>query len=89
MKTDELDTETVRFENIEYLVINRMDYNWNDVLKVVKHFPNIKELKVCFNCITIIGDLTPELKNNLKTLDLEANPIEQASNFKDIGQLKK
>lgn len=76
------------FNNVQHLILNRMDYDWNDVLKVVKHFPNIVELKVCFNLIHKIDELNDDLKNNLKVLDLECNPIIRFSYFKKLGELK-
>ena len=65
-----------------------MDYDWNDVCKVLAHFPNLTELKVCFNSITSIKNIKVPCLNNLKILDLESNPIYEWNNMLTLGELK-
>lgn len=86
MTYDENDQRT--FENIQCLVINKMNYEWNDVCKVLKHFPNLTELKVCFNIITSITNINVPCLNGLKMLDLESNPIYEWKNMRILGELK-
>ena len=76
------------YPNVKHLILNRMDYNWNQILRVVKHFPALVELKVCFNQIHEIETIDANLIDNLKVLDLESNPVKDWSNLLKFGQLK-
>lgn len=65
-----------------------MDYNWNQILRVVKHFPSVVELKVCYNQITEIDEIDANLIEKLQVLDLESNPVKDWSHLLKFGQLK-
>ncbi len=77
------------FSTVRHLILNRMNYNWQDIVKVVRNFPNLDELKVCFNMIHKIEDLSENMRQNLKILDLECNPIIEWNYFKKLGELQK
>ena len=59
------------------------------VLLILKHFPKIVELKVCFNEIHAIESVNANLIENLEILDLESNPIKQWEHVLKLGELKK
>lgn len=75
------------YSNIEHLILNRMNYTWSDIQKVLKHFPNLIELKVCFNSIDKIETVDVNLFRKLRILDLETNPINDWEHLKRIGSL--
>ncbi len=59
------------------------------VLTVVEYFPNLEQLKVCFNQIRQVETLNENMINNLKILDLESNPIQNWKHVMKFGELKK
>lgn len=75
------------YPNIQHLIINRMNYTWSDIQQVLKHFPNLVELKVCFNSIDKIESVDVALLRKVKILDLESNPINEWNDLKKIGSL--
>ena len=85
---DGIESDNHVYPNVKHLILNRMDYNWNQILRVVKHFPSLIELKVCFNQIHEIDKIDANLIENLQILDLESNPIKDWSNLLKFGQLK-
>ncbi len=76
------------YENIEHLIMNRMNYNWADVEQILKHFPNLQQLKVCFNLIGGIDKVNSNLLKKVKILDLEANRLNDWTDLKKFGELK-
>ena len=58
-------------------------------MQVIAYFPNLVQLKVCFNLIKEIDLLDRNLMNSLKLLDLESNPIKEWKYIKKLGELKK
>ena len=75
------------YPNIQHLIINRMNYTWSHIQQVLKHFPNLIELKVCFNSIDNIESVDVALLRKVKILDLESNPINEWNDLKKIGSL--
>ena len=57
-------------------------------MQVLKYFPAVSELKVCFNSITLIDEISENLSNNLKSLDLESNNLNNWENLLKLGDLK-
>ncbi len=47
----------------------------------------MSQLKLCFNEITMIDEITENLSKNLKILDLESNSINDWQNFLKLGEL--
>ena len=82
------ENETRIYSNLKYLIINRMELDWSQVDAIVKHFPALTNLKVCFNSITSIQKIGEALKKNLKSLDMESNPINQWENLIKLGELE-
>jgi len=76
------------YANIEHLILNRMDYSWPDVERVLRHFPNLVELKVCFNGIRRVDRVDADLMRKLRILDLEANRLDDWEDLKKFGGLK-
>ena len=88
-ETSKFAFDDVVFENIEHLILNRMNYTWNEIEQVVKHFPNLIELKVCFNLIDSIDKpISASLLRKLKVLDLESNKLYEWEHLKRFGALK-
>lgn len=88
-ETSKFAFDDVVFDNIEHLILNRMNYTWSDIEQVLKHFPNLIELKVCFNAIDAIErPLDPSLLRKLKVLDLESNQLNSWEYLKKFGALK-
>jgi hypothetical protein len=76
------------YSNVNHLVLNRMNYTWADVQVVLKYFPRVVELKVCFNQIGPIESVSSDLCEHLKILDLESNAINEWRNVLKLGDLK-
>lgn len=75
------------YPNIQHLIINRMNYTWADIERVLVHFPNLIELKVCFNVIAKIKKVDASLLRSLKVLDLESNKSIVWDDLKKFGNL--
>lgn len=71
-----------------YLNINSFLKFRLKINRVVKHFPKLVTLKVCFNSITEIKELSRSLIDNLRILDLESNPLKEWRHLKKLGELK-
>lgn len=56
---------------------------------MLKHFPKLIELKVCFNLIQEINELNEDMIQNLRTIDLESNPIGDWKYVNKLGELRK
>lgn len=84
------DWEEVRM--MSFLIIIRFEFNKKllllKILKILVFFPNVTELKVCFNRIRMINSLDSNLMKYLRTLDIESNPIENWQCLKKLGELK-
>ena len=76
------------YGNIEHLILNRMEYSWADVERVLRHFPNLLQLKVCFNGIGRVDRLDADLLKKVRILDLEANRLSDWTDLKKFGGLK-
>lgn len=74
------------FKNIKVLYLNRMDYNWQEVLQCSKMFPSLEQLHVCFNCINELVEPNGQL-SNLQLLNLESNSINSWSQVIKLGHL--
>ncbi|CAF0886026.1 unnamed protein product [Brachionus calyciflorus] len=86
LEYDENDQRT--YENITGLIINKMNYDWNNVCRILKHFPNVIELKTCFNSITKIDNIDIPCLDKLTILDLESNKIIEWKNLLKLGEFK-
>lgn len=75
------------FDNIQCLVLNKMNYSWNDICQILVHFPNLNQLKVCFNLITCFDNISIACLSRLKILDIESNPIYDWKNMQKLGEL--
>lgn len=64
-----------------------MNYSWNDICQVLYHFPNLNQLKVCFNLITCFDKISVACLSGLKILDIESNPIFDWKNIQKLGEL--
>ena len=58
------------------------------VMKVLKYFPSLTDLKVCYNAITEITSINENLSEKLKVLDLESNSLIKWENLLKLGELK-
>ncbi len=65
-----------------------MNYDWSDVTRILEYFPNLNELKLCFNRISVIDYVKIRALEKLKVLDLETNPINEWKNLKKLGELQ-
>ncbi|RMZ96709.1 tubulin-specific chaperone E [Brachionus plicatilis] len=79
--------EKKTFDNIQCLVLNKMNYSWNDICLILLHFPHLSQLKVCFNLITNLDQISVVCLSTLRVLDIESNPICDWKNLLKIGEL--
>ena len=59
------------------------------MIKALKYFPCLSELKVCFNEITKIDEINENLSRHLKVLDLESNNLNDWENVLKLGELNR
>ncbi|XP_019872154.1 tubulin-specific chaperone E isoform X2 [Aethina tumida] len=73
------------FPNIKTLICGYMNLKWSDVLKLSTVFPNVEELRVPYNDITVLCIPKNTTLINLKMLDLEGNSIEHWSEIMKLS----
>ncbi|CAI9735554.1 tubulin-specific chaperone E-like [Octopus vulgaris] len=74
------------FAKVEDLVLNRMNYDWVDILSATSMFPSLRGLYVCFNNLEKLADSTGKL-TNLKFLSLIDNRLSDWNELLKLGQL--
>jgi Leucine-rich repeat (LRR) protein len=57
-------------------------------MKVLKYFPSLTDLKVCYNSITEINEINENISKKLKVLDLESNSLLNWENLLKLGELE-
>ena len=84
---DQLDLKS--FQTIKTLIIDNIDYNWNDILFCSQMWPNIERLDVWGNRITELTSPEPPLFQHLEYLSLCNNAIKDWYQICKLGSLPK
>lgn len=75
------------FKNLEFLVLSKVEYSWEDILNCAVMWPNIERFQISFNKITSISTPPPGILHNLKILNIEGNNVSHWSEIEKLGTL--
>ncbi|KAL1123967.1 hypothetical protein AAG570_001737 [Ranatra chinensis] len=86
----ECDFEGIRndFSELEHLVLSRVEYTWDDVLKCCSVCPKLEKLQVSFNTIINLRVPPPDVLQHLKMLNIEGNNIMGWSEILKLGHIQ-
>lgn len=85
-KTSELKSG---FENLEFLVLSKVEYTWQDLLYCAEMWPQLERFQASFNAITSLSIPPPHIFYKLRILSLEGNNIMSWSEVEKLGDLPK
>ncbi|XP_014777020.1 tubulin-specific chaperone E [Octopus bimaculoides] len=74
------------FASVQDLVLNRMNYDWVDILSATSMFPSLRGLYVCFNNLDKLNAPKGKL-TKLKFLSLTDNRLSDWNELLKLGQL--
>ncbi|XP_052768740.1 tubulin-specific chaperone E-like isoform X1 [Mya arenaria] len=74
------------FSHITAVFLNRMGYDWAEVLKCSEMFPRLEQLHVCFNGISTLSVLNGHLQN-VQLVNLESNTLQDWEQLLYLGHL--
>ncbi|WAR20484.1 TBCE-like protein [Mya arenaria] len=74
------------FSRITAVFLNRMGYDWSEVLKCSEMFPRLEQLHVCFNGISTLSVLNGHLQN-VQLVNLESNNLQDWEQLLYLGHL--
>ncbi|XP_066906303.1 tubulin-specific chaperone E [Halyomorpha halys] len=75
------------FSNLEFLVLSKVEYSWEDILNCAVMWPNIERFQISFNKITSLSIPPSGILQNLKILNIEGNNISHWSEIEKLGTL--
>lgn len=76
------------FSSLEHIVLGRINYTWEEVLKCSEFFLNIQILQIPFNRIEILKPPPDKIFTRLTWLDLEGNRIRSWDEINKLGRVK-
>lgn len=75
------------FPGLKTLICGHCRLTWTDVLRLLKVFQNLEELRLPYNNIQTIQIPNVSIFNNVSMIDLENNPIKDWSEIAHLGVL--
>ncbi|XP_075211361.1 tubulin-binding cofactor E isoform X2 [Lycorma delicatula] len=75
------------FMSLKYIVLSSMNYSWSDILQCAQLWPNILHIQVPFNIIKSLDSPNKSVLQNLRSLDLESNNIQDWEEVNKLGTL--
>ncbi|XP_071545975.1 tubulin-specific chaperone E [Panulirus ornatus] len=73
--------------HITHLVLNNMEYTWQDILTCCSMFPTLRKLQVAFNKLEVLGPVPPDHFASLEELDIGVNPISSWEEVCHLGSI--
>ncbi|KAL0273899.1 UNVERIFIED_CONTAM: hypothetical protein PYX00_006466 [Menopon gallinae] len=86
LRVDDLEAET--FSSLTHLIMGKLNYTWDDVLRCFSFMLNAETVQVPFNDIRVLRVPPEHVFTRLANLDLEGNQFESWGEINKLGKIK-